>query len=299
MRCLCFLFCLLAGVAFAGKPIDVILVAGQSNAVGFDAPPAEMPSDPVDQRIKFWWRVGDPPPDKHDSASDGWTTLQAQPLGNPIQPRRGRQYGNFAQATGGFGPEVGLARAIVNGKHDHELAIIKVAFSGTHVDGDWNPNLSADDSNYSEQDCRGACYRTLVQETHSALQSLQGYEPNLVALVWVQGESDATADRAGRYQRNIGEVVAALRRDLQSPNLIALLGVNTKFGGGKNEHLGAVIDAQQDFAASDSLAEYVDTEGAAIANNVHFDAKGTIEVGQRFAKALRSMQARHPQSISK
>ncbi len=130
-------------VTHAAEPIDVIIVAGQSNAVGFDAAPGELPADPIDARVPFWWRCGDPPPDEHDSVSNGWTTLKPQPLGDPIKPRRDRQYGNFAQPTGGFGPEIGLARTIAS-KHETPLAIIKVAFSGTHVAGDWNPELSAE-----------------------------------------------------------------------------------------------------------------------------------------------------------
>ena len=56
------------------EPIDCILVAGQSNAVGYDADPDKLPADDADQKILFWWRCGDPPPDEHDSTCDGkWT----------------------------------------------------------------------------------------------------------------------------------------------------------------------------------------------------------------------------------
>ena len=57
-------------------------------------------------------KVGDPPPDKHDSMSDGWTHLRPHPLGNPKKPRKDRQYGNFAQPSGGFGPEMGMVRTL-------------------------------------------------------------------------------------------------------------------------------------------------------------------------------------------
>ncbi len=145
---LCWLLC---AVADAAQPIDVIIVAGQSNAVGFDAAPGELPADPIDAKIPFWWRCGDPPPDEHDSVSNGWMTLKPQSLGDPIKPRRDRQYGNFAQSTGGFGPEMGLARMIASNRKT-PLAIIKVAFSGTHVAGDWNPELSAEDAAADEHD---------------------------------------------------------------------------------------------------------------------------------------------------
>ena len=291
----------------AQQPIDVIIVSGQSNAVGFDAPPEELPASEWDEQIRFWWRCGDPPPDKHDSNSGRWTTLRPQPLGNPIRPRQSgdRQYGNFAQRAGGFGPEIGLARAIAS-RGGRPLAIIKVAFSGTHLAGDWNPGLAAKtgpavnttlepDANEPETmasvgDSRGACYRSLLAETNRAMTELRKTgKPRLVGFVWIQGESDATADRAPQYRTNLSQMITALRRDLAAPELIALLGVNTKFQAGKNKNLDIVIEAQKAYADTDPRARYVDTDGASIANNVHFDAAGTLDVGRRFADAFHEL----------
>lgn len=286
------LLCSTSLLSFASDPIDVIIVSGQSNAVGFDAPPSQLSADPIDAKIAFWWRCGDPPPDEHDSTSHGWTTLKAQPLGNPIRPRRDRQYGNFAQAKGGFGPEIGMARMLSRSRA-RPLAIIKVAFSGTHVAGDWNPQFSDNDSSADSQDLRGACYRSLVSEVRQALKTLsETRSPRVIAIAWVQGESDANPSRVNDYQQNITRMITSLRNDLQTPDLIALVGVNTKFGGGRNKHLPGVIAAQQAFAMSDPNAAYVDTTGATIANDAHFDAAGTIEVGKRFARALSSLQSK-------
>ena len=106
---------------------DLVIVAGQSNAVGFDAKPSELEPHSADAKVLFWWKCGDPPPDEHDSnSSNAWTHLQPQPLGDPIKPRRDRQYGNYAQADGGFGPEVGFARAWLDRvQPQHGLAIIR------------------------------------------------------------------------------------------------------------------------------------------------------------------------------
>ena len=59
---------LLQGLAYA-ETRDLILVAGQSNAVGADAYAEELPADPKDAATMFWWRVGDPPPDEYDGTS--------------------------------------------------------------------------------------------------------------------------------------------------------------------------------------------------------------------------------------
>ena len=42
--------------AFAAETRDLILIAGQSNTVGFSAKPSELPADAADNDILFWWR---------------------------------------------------------------------------------------------------------------------------------------------------------------------------------------------------------------------------------------------------
>lgn len=270
---------LVGGVRAEDTTVDLILVAGQSNAVGYDAKPTELPPSAIDQEVLFWWRCGDPPPDEHDSVSmSRWTHLQPQPLGNPKQPKSGRQYGNFAQAEGGFGPEIGLARALRKNS-DQRLAIVKAAFSGTGMRTDWNPEDTGDG---------GACYRALVSETKAAIAAAEsdGIKLRIRALAWVQGESDANAQDAENYQQALAKMLKSLRRDLATPDLIAMLAVNTRFGGGNNAYMPKIIESQQDVAANDERCVYVDTSAASIANNVHYDAAGTLEVGRMFAEAL-------------
>jgi len=272
---------------------DLLIVAGQSNAVGFDAPAAELPADPADETILFRWRCGDPPPDQHDSIlGETWTTLRPQPLGqplsresaaatNPPHPDAKRQYGNFAKAEGGFGPEMTFARALAAGA-PRPLAVLKVAFSGTSVAKDWDPAL---------QDPDGACYDALVDEYRKAIAAAttKGITLRPRAMVWVQGESDATADHAPRYEANLRAMLERLRKDLEAPDLVLLLGVNTRFGNGKNPHMPAVIAAQKAVAEALPDCAYVDTSGAETLppSHTHFTAAGTLEIGKRFAEALR------------
>lgn len=286
-RTIVLLLCLLAPLARVAraedKAVDLILVAGQSNAVGFDAKPSELSSSPIDQEVLFWWRCGDPPPDDHDSVSmSRWTHLQPQSLGSPKKPKGGRQYGNFAQAEGGFGPEIGLARTLRQNS-EQRLAIVKAAFSGTGMRTDWNPEDTGDG---------GACYRSLVAETKAAIAAAEsdGIKLRIRALAWVQGESDANARDAENYTQALTKMLKSLRHDLAAPELIAMLAVNTRFGGGNNAYMPKIIESQQAVAAADKLCVYVDTSAASIANNVHYDAAGTLEVGRMFAEALRAIE---------
>lgn len=267
--------------------VDLILVAGQSNAVGYDADPDQLPADPADKVVFFWWRCGGPPPDKHDSTSGGkWAHLQAQPRGNPLPQTGGlaRQYGNFAKSRGGFGPEIGLAREL-HAKEGKRLMIVKAAFSGTSMKTDWNSG---------DAGSGGACYRALVLETKAAIRAAtaEGATPRLRSLVWLQGESDANSKDAPNYERALGDMLRSLRKDLDAPQLLVLLAVNTQFGGGRNPFVPQIVEAQKSLAAKTPHCAYVDTAGATVANAVHFDAAGTLAIGRRFAQALLLAEAK-------
>lgn len=262
--------------------VDLVIVAGQSNAVGFDAKPTELPADPADAGVYFWFRAGDPPPDRHDTISGGvWTTLRPQPLGQPMEKVKGgppRQYGNFAQKEGGFGPEIGFARTLLAKRPETRLAIVKAAFSGTGIAQDWDPEAEGPS---------GSCYRALLEEFRLASEQAKAAGVTLRprALLWVQGESDANANDAPKYAERLTKLIASLREDLGAPDLKALIAVNTQFGLGKNAHMPAIVEAQRQVDAADPLAVYVDTAAAPVINAAHYDTKGTLEVGRWFAEA--------------
>jgi hypothetical protein len=284
---------LLQGLAYA-ETRDLILVAGQSNAVGFDAYAEELPADPKDAATMFWWRVGDPPPDEFDGTSARqWTTLQFQPrtpaMSGDAAKKTGRQYGNFnKKSKGGFGPEIGMVRTLATNE-SRPLAVIKTAFSGTSVASDWNVGLPGK---------ADACYRAMIDEAKAAMASAAGKGLTLRprAFVWVQGESDANAKDAPAYAANLSAMLQRLRTDLNAPDMILLLGVNTRFGNGKNALMPKVIDAQKEVAAALPRARYVDTAGAETLppSHTHFTAVGTLEIGRRYAEALLAAEAALP-----
>jgi len=284
---------LLQGLAYA-ETRDLILVAGQSNAVGFDAYGEELPADPKDAATMFWWRVGDPPPDEFDGTSARqWSTLQFQPRtpameGNAAK-KVGRQYGNFnKKSKGGFGPEIGMVRTLAT-KESRPLAVIKTAFSGTSVAADWNVGLPGK---------ADACYRAMIDEAKAAITSARAKDITLRAraFVWVQGESDANAKDAPTYVANLSAMLKSLRTELGAPDLILLLGVNTRFGNGKNAFMPKIIDAQKEVAAALPRARYVDTAGAETLppSHTHFTATGTLEIGRRYAEALLATETALP-----
>jgi len=148
----------------------------------------------------------------------------------------------------------------------------------------WNPADSGDG---------GLCYRTLVAETKAAIAAARSKHITLRlrAFAWIQGESDANTADAPYYEKALGDMIAALRKDLYSPKLTALLAVNTKFGGGANSFISKIVEAQQAVASKDFYSTYVDTSSSSVVNPLHFDSAGTLDVGHRLADALLRIEA--------
>jgi len=264
-----------------GDVVDLLIVSGQSNAVGYDARGELFKPAPSDKEVLFWYRCGDPPPDEFDIQSGAWITLQAQPKGTPMsQGRAKRQYGNFSHASGGFGPEIGFARAMQAAEPDTRFAVLKVAFSGTRMRDDW-----------AQPD--GPCWKAMVEEFEKATLAAKakGIELRPRGFAWVQGESDANAGDAKKYAARYTEFAASLRGLFKEPNLPIMPAINVNFGGGKNKFMRTVIAQQKAFAAKDSQARYVDTKGLSIANVAHLDAEGTLDTGKLFAEALLAIEA--------
>lgn len=263
---------------------DLVILAGQSNAVGFDAKPTQLPADPNDKKVLLWWKTGDPPPDSHDSSSNSWAPLSSQPPGNPAKKGSApRQYGNFAQPEGGFGPEIGFARHLLKDTPGRKLAILKVAFSGTSLSQDWDPG---------KRDQAKSCYTALITEFQRASDAARKKAITLrpSVFLWLQGESDANKSDAITYGKNLSSLLQSLRKDMKHPKLPALLAVNTRFGLGKNTFMPVIIEAQKQVGETDPFATYIDTSKAPIANGAHFNTEGTLQVGTLFGQAFLSLK---------
>ncbi|MGA0133439.1 MAG: sialate O-acetylesterase [Opitutales bacterium] len=158
---------------------------------------------------------------------------------------------------------------------------MKTAFSGTSVAADWNVGQPGQ---------ADACYRAMIDEAKAAIAAAKdkGVTLRPRAFVWVQGESDANAKDAPVYAANLTAMLKRLRAELGAPDFILLLGVNTRFGNGKNTFMPKVVEAQKEVAASLPRTRYVDTSAAETLppSHTHFTAKGTLEVGRLYAEAL-------------
>ena len=174
--------------------MDIVVVAGQSNALGAQS----YVKDPTTHQDIFTDATRSPA----DTAVHlMWIETGVHTSGAVPVPLDTLQHLPHAPSPV-FGPEVGLARQLY-ADGDHELLIVKVAYSGTSLAADWQP--------------RRPDLIALVQRVHQAVAwaSSHGYDPTIVGFYWMQGEADASkAAWAADYSKNLKLFMQEMRTDL-------------------------------------------------------------------------------------
>ena len=149
-------------------------------------------------------------------------------------------------------------------------------------------------------------YDKLVSTIQAAVNSLPaGQVLKVRGVVWMQGESDATAIAAASYQANLTELIAALRADIgaiaaasggrmiRSAASWSELDVFVGTVRNTTAYRQTVINAQNAVAAADPNVFTVDgTNGLSVMtvddwgdSGVHYDTAGQVLLGERFADA--------------
>jgi hypothetical protein len=252
----------------ADEPLDVLIVAGQSNAHGWLADVSQLSAqnqayatapNPL-AMLAYRERVL---PDPLDNVGT-FATLCPQGPG-------------FAGNFNGFGPELALGTDLANATR-HPLAIIKYAIGAAGLDAHFKKSAKL-------------LYPPFTSFVTTALQQLrdQGYAPSLKALFWLQGETDA-GDHPERYGQNIVEFVHDLRQDLNAPDLkFFLTEINPNMPAMVQQAQGvkAVNQAMTDLTKQDPLVYFITTDDltSGFADSVHYNANQQITIGQRWARA--------------
>jgi len=101
-----------------------------------------------------------------------------------------------------FGPEVGIAEYLTEKYPDKEFFIVKVAKGGVSVADSWKAN--------------GYCYKKLKETMDICCSSLEaaGYTPRLFSICWLQGENEAlNLSQAKQYDTIVSGVAERMRKD--------------------------------------------------------------------------------------
>lgn len=232
---------------------DVVVIAGQSNAVGYGIGPGV---DPVsDSRVWQW-------------AINGTAALAANPLAGPDSP-----YGRY-----GAGLHFGITYANTYLATGRKVLLVPTAVMATGFsDSRW--------------DVGDDLYLQAIGLAANAVNSGRGNR--LVAIIWLQGETDARNGLdAPDYQNNLIALIRGFRSSIPTAT------VKTPFliGGMVPEWMATMGKPAYDIAAVHMTIPTIEPYCAYVGgpwgyNNggqevIHYNAVGQAKLGDRYAAAL-------------
>jgi hypothetical protein len=269
---LCTLLLMAAGLAKAApaKPDVLFLLGGQSNMAGngfsADLPDAYATYRTAPANVSIW-----------NNQKKAWEPLA-------IKQR--------------FGPEIGFGHTLAKALPDHHIGLVKFAKGGTSMDR-WAPT--------------GELYPQLIGAYQAARETVP--DAPLAALLWHQGESDSDTESAAlAYKQKTADHIAAIRKDTGEPDLLFILGqINPAhhfMGRPRFIYSEIVRAAQADLGAentamipTDDLEKNAYVRGAAATpqkdqvpakqDQIHYSAKGQIQLGIRFAQTYLSTSTKN------
>lgn len=287
---------------------DVILIAGQSNAVGFGCGPATDVSTANDSNI-------------HEVMPDGSISYAREPLSHA--PMDGGKAGK------GFGMTFARLYA-AKLPSNRRVLLVPVALGGTSI-MQWDNRIEDLDfktpTNGADPipDDTTQLYDTLVRQTRHALASnFAGSDNRIVALLWHQGETDmlfmnnkkdpinktmnSVATYDSRLRKLIGLIRATFPEQGHFPVIVGELGrfFETSFPGPNgltafNAGLASLAKTTTKMAVVPSVGL---TNGASIkcsifpipslpdGDPVHFNAQSQVEFGKRYFAAFSKLTAK-------
>lgn len=257
----------------AATPLDVYIVAGQSNSHGWKANVAELTggnsryvSNPS-QRAFFAY--------KENNNGDAFYNTGSLGI---VSPTGAGHQANF----NGFGPELSAATDLA-GKLTNRVAIVKFSVGGASLEGLFKKTANK-------------LYPVMISHIQASLQQMadQGYAPSLKGMFWLQGENDSNASFAPLYAANISQFVQDVRQDLGVPNLKFIgteINANMPSFSNTKPYVAQVNAGLQNLAANDSNARFVTTADIdkGFADSIHYTADQTIMIGQRWAAMAASI----------
>ena len=281
------------------KTARIVILAGQSNAVGVGHVrylPKSFDEWTVEQFYRGYDRVRINY-HSHDKKSNGFVKTSV---------------GCTEIRKDTLGPEVGMAQYFTEREENGELFIVKCAFGGASLWGDWLPPSCEgyDRDAYADQvpDIvkalenadplrAGWCYNELVKLLSESITLLKnaGYDPSIIGFCWMQGETDAfsletTKDYGERYHRLLCDLRAAFGEYFSNDCVFADGLISDRWNC--YEQINAIkrtyASTHENCVIVDTLAEGLERllEPEEEPDTAHYDAASTVKLGRLFASCV-------------
>lgn len=242
-------------------PKKVIVIAGQSNAENVGEPRFFIP-DSLDDHIPYYLAYG--------HGEFGLSSLG-------LLTKFGQTEAYIQEYNHGFGIEILLARTLYKYYSD-SLAVMKIAYSGTTLNEDWQVD--------------GRTYPRFLRmhDNASELFLNKGYDPNYIGFFWFQGVGDRSAERAPLYADNLDEFITRIRHRFPNDSAVDSLPficVRTKWRETSLENM--VRDAQMSMGEKRRQYAWIDIDDCDVLRysetNKHFNGNALNRIGYKLALA--------------
>ncbi len=260
------------------KDIKVIILLGQSNMEGhswtnylgrhFPATKVEYYTSPFKTEIAYNCDNG------NNDSFDEFV---------PVQVGQGYDFTRF-------GPEIGIAEHLEKEGRSEEFKIIKFAIGGTSLEVFWRSPSSG---------IPGLCYVFATNYAHRMLTKLKrdGYNPQVSAILYMQGENDSVDGGHHEYEKYLFNLVKDLRHEFKdyAPKegiyFIDALINDAEFW----IHNKVINTAKLNVAKTSPQNIIVDTLSAKLSFDkepdfeidwAHYDSDATIKLGHLFGEAI-------------
>lgn len=263
-----FAFCLVSTLSlvsgFGAQTVQVILMAGQSNMVGYS--PAGTLFDSYVAPSNVLYYDGSPA-----SYNGTLTSLHVGPRGGTTDIC--------------FGPEMTFGSALAAAHPDTQYLFVKYAVGGTYLAQDPTHTASWDIS-YTDglyQNFKNTVANALTAATNA------GYTPQISGMLWLQGENDSySLTAANAYAANLTALINDVR-GLYGTDLPFVIGGIGSDINGFMTYRGTVMAAQADVANTLDNVAYFSNDDINTEKNLHFTGEDMLVIGERFAVAYESV----------
>ncbi|MDZ8117360.1 sialate O-acetylesterase [Pontiella agarivorans] len=285
---------IMAGVCtFAGGPVQVLFLGGQSNMGGHGNYDALSENDRS--------RIEAVAPRVMLSRNGGAATPLA-----PLESEYELKKRGFIHC---FGPEMFIGLTLAEKNPDQDFLLIKIAQGGTALYGAWNPEWSEEKAKAIEVGTRKQQMKlyqqhiSVIKENLAQLKA-QGRKYNLIGMVWMQGENDAAKEISSRsYKSNLKKLIAGYRSTFNQPDMPFVAGqINSRYGDFE-EGPAMVRQAFIDVANDDARVKVIRTvpqppwsDFPKHEDQVHYNAIGQKRLGLAMADALLALQQEQKES---
>jgi hypothetical protein len=274
--------------------VDFYILAGQSNMDG-EGDVDKLPEG-LNRTFGNAWIYSPNRRDDQQSVDD-------RGLWEALRPGHGDGYstdGNRSFHSGKFGPELSFASKLLENRPEHKVLIYKYAKGGSSIHPDAATDWGCWDPEYNRGNCINQ-WTHFQYHLHRAIETAERKFGRIMpaGIVWHQGESDASHTRtiAKSYRVKLTVLMNKMREELHNATSPIVIGQisDSMMGRGKRKNtypFGDVVKtAQRKFTENDDRSAIVAApEGHKFIDAWHYDSQTYIELGERFANAMKELQ---------